>query len=327
MVLRVTLLREVLLGNYHAAIICSKAEEETAQKIVGDIQRKAVELEGTITGEHGVGLELRDMLVQEAGDDGIAMMRTVCRILRGLVTIIGKTDHDGTDQKRLGSLLYTQPRQNIPIRVTDEVQSRSTMGPFWVLESMKLHSWIEDPVEWDCRLPGQSAVRLTCPSLVILLACNIPSARRLRFHPTLPSLKSLIVACRLHPYYHCRAPNGRVSVKIARRGARIGSKPFRMGPTPTHFGQYGKTMKTLIQQSRKLSGLPTSTLDHASPWGLEELDQVYPTGRSPICPRSPGITASSSTQSSTIQSNMCRETGLDNKRIPSQELLHCFGHS
>ncbi|KAL8869485.1 MAG: hypothetical protein Q9174_004241 [Haloplaca sp. 1 TL-2023] len=64
-------------GNYHAAIICSEAEEETARKIIGDIQRKATELEGTITGEHGVGLELRDMLVLEAGDSGIAMMRTI----------------------------------------------------------------------------------------------------------------------------------------------------------------------------------------------------------------------------------------------------------
>ncbi|KAL8959803.1 MAG: hypothetical protein Q9183_005571, partial [Haloplaca sp. 2 TL-2023] len=79
---RVTLLREILSGNYHAAIICSEAEEETARKIVGDIQRKAVELEGTITGEHGVGLELRDMLALEVGGDGIAMMRTVCRTPR-----------------------------------------------------------------------------------------------------------------------------------------------------------------------------------------------------------------------------------------------------
>lgn len=46
-------------------------------KILEKIQRKAIELEGTITGEHGVGLKLRDMLVEEVGESAVQMMKTV----------------------------------------------------------------------------------------------------------------------------------------------------------------------------------------------------------------------------------------------------------
>ena len=46
--------------------------------IITRIQKRSVELEGTITGEHGVGLGLRDMLVQEVGEEAVGMMRRVC---------------------------------------------------------------------------------------------------------------------------------------------------------------------------------------------------------------------------------------------------------
>lgn len=37
-------------------------------------------MEGTVTGEHGVGLALRDMLEEELGENAIDMMRKVsCR--------------------------------------------------------------------------------------------------------------------------------------------------------------------------------------------------------------------------------------------------------
>lgn len=46
-------------------------------RIIEKIQRKAISLEGTITGEHGIGLKWRDMLVEELGDSTIDMMRRV----------------------------------------------------------------------------------------------------------------------------------------------------------------------------------------------------------------------------------------------------------
>ncbi|KAI9699490.1 MAG: D-lactate ferricytochrome c oxidoreductase [Candelina mexicana] len=64
-------------GNYHAAIVCPKTQEDSAQRIIARIQRRAIELEGTITGEHGIGLKLRDLLVEEIGDNAVDMMRKI----------------------------------------------------------------------------------------------------------------------------------------------------------------------------------------------------------------------------------------------------------
>ncbi|KAL8833062.1 MAG: hypothetical protein Q9170_004524 [Blastenia crenularia] len=64
-------------GNYHASIVCPKDQENKALSIINEIQRRAIRLEGTITGEHGIGLKWRDMLVEEVGDNGVDMMRAV----------------------------------------------------------------------------------------------------------------------------------------------------------------------------------------------------------------------------------------------------------
>ena len=41
------------------------------------MERLALEMEGTVTGEHGVGLKLRDALIDEIGQSAVDMMRTV----------------------------------------------------------------------------------------------------------------------------------------------------------------------------------------------------------------------------------------------------------
>jgi D-lactate dehydrogenase (cytochrome) len=45
--------------------------------VIAKIQRLALELDGTITGEHGVGLKLRDMLAEEVGEAGVNVMRRI----------------------------------------------------------------------------------------------------------------------------------------------------------------------------------------------------------------------------------------------------------
>ncbi|KAL8812814.1 MAG: hypothetical protein Q9200_000743 [Gallowayella weberi] len=67
-------------GNYHASMICPVNQEREGLKILEDIQRKALQLEGTITGEHGIGLDLRDMLVEEVGEGAVATMKKVFRM-------------------------------------------------------------------------------------------------------------------------------------------------------------------------------------------------------------------------------------------------------
>jgi D-lactate dehydrogenase (cytochrome) len=42
---------------------------------------RALSLEGTCTGEHGVGLHKMDFLVTETGDAAVEMMRTIKRAL------------------------------------------------------------------------------------------------------------------------------------------------------------------------------------------------------------------------------------------------------
>lgn len=72
-----TAMLTVLKGNFHTAIVCPASMREIAEKTMLFIQRRAVQLEGTITGEHGVGLNLRDLLPHELGDGAVDMMRRV----------------------------------------------------------------------------------------------------------------------------------------------------------------------------------------------------------------------------------------------------------
>ncbi|KAF2737013.1 FAD-binding domain-containing protein [Polyplosphaeria fusca] len=64
-------------GNAHTGVVCPKEEKGEAEKILAKIQKLALELDGTITGEHGVGLKLRDLLTEEVGEAGVDAMRRI----------------------------------------------------------------------------------------------------------------------------------------------------------------------------------------------------------------------------------------------------------
>ena len=64
-------------GNFHASILYGEKDRATAENIIADTQRRGVEMEGTVTGEHGVGLALRDMLEVELGESAVNMMRMI----------------------------------------------------------------------------------------------------------------------------------------------------------------------------------------------------------------------------------------------------------
>jgi FAD/FMN-containing dehydrogenase len=74
-------------GNVHTAIVCPAEDKEKAEQVLVEVQRLALSLDGTITGEHGVGLKLRDMLVEEVGEVGVGVMRAVKKALdpRGIL--------------------------------------------------------------------------------------------------------------------------------------------------------------------------------------------------------------------------------------------------
>jgi glycolate oxidase len=63
-------------GNLHCNVLYDRPEEKPrVDAAVGEILRAAVDLGGTITGEHGVGLAKRDYLEYEQGPEVVALER------------------------------------------------------------------------------------------------------------------------------------------------------------------------------------------------------------------------------------------------------------
>ncbi|KAK5062833.1 hypothetical protein LTR84_004908 [Exophiala bonariae] len=64
-------------GNFHTAVICPPEHKHQARQIITWAQRLAIDMDGTVTGEHGIGLEFRDAMVEEIGENGVDMMRQI----------------------------------------------------------------------------------------------------------------------------------------------------------------------------------------------------------------------------------------------------------
>ena len=67
-------------GNFHFGYLIDpdKPEErETAEALNHHLVERALKLEGTCTGEHGVGLHKMDFLLTETGAGAVAMMRAI----------------------------------------------------------------------------------------------------------------------------------------------------------------------------------------------------------------------------------------------------------
>lgn len=60
-----------------AILLYNKAERETVEGVIHRMVKRAVEMEGTVTGEHGVGLIKRDYLPHELGESTVDAMRRV----------------------------------------------------------------------------------------------------------------------------------------------------------------------------------------------------------------------------------------------------------
>jgi D-lactate dehydrogenase (cytochrome) len=67
-------------GNFHMGYLIDPAkpqERETAERLNAQLVARALALEGTCTGEHGIGLHKQGFLVDEAGEDAIDLMRAI----------------------------------------------------------------------------------------------------------------------------------------------------------------------------------------------------------------------------------------------------------
>ncbi|KAB2580962.1 FAD-linked oxidase [Lasiodiplodia theobromae] len=62
-------------GNFHAILLYNDREHAAADGVVHRMVKRAIEMEGTATGEHGVGLVKRDYLNHELGETTVDAMR------------------------------------------------------------------------------------------------------------------------------------------------------------------------------------------------------------------------------------------------------------
>lgn len=71
-------------GNFHCIILADpgdRAQMEEAERLNRFVMRLALELDGTCTGEHGVGLHKKSLLVEEHGVAAVEIMRQIKRAL------------------------------------------------------------------------------------------------------------------------------------------------------------------------------------------------------------------------------------------------------
>ncbi|KAH9480894.1 D-lactate dehydrogenase [cytochrome], mitochondrial [Psilocybe cubensis] len=65
-------------GNFHALILFKTDEEmERAKELVHRMVKRAIALDGTCTGEHGVGIGKKEYLIGELGEGTVQLMKTI----------------------------------------------------------------------------------------------------------------------------------------------------------------------------------------------------------------------------------------------------------
>ncbi|MEZ5971792.1 MAG: FAD-linked oxidase C-terminal domain-containing protein [Hyphomonadaceae bacterium] len=67
-------------GNFHVIFVIDPndpTEQAEAEELNNRLVQRALDMDGTCTGEHGIGLGKQDWLLRELGEDGVDMMRTI----------------------------------------------------------------------------------------------------------------------------------------------------------------------------------------------------------------------------------------------------------
>ncbi|ODV86463.1 hypothetical protein CANARDRAFT_197087 [[Candida] arabinofermentans NRRL YB-2248] len=65
-------------GNLHVLVIFEPDQAKVAHELINEMSKLAIELDGTVSGEHGIGVsDKRELLEQELGIETIDLMRTI----------------------------------------------------------------------------------------------------------------------------------------------------------------------------------------------------------------------------------------------------------
>lgn len=100
-------------GNFHALLLFPEEKRHVAEGVVHRMIDLALEMKGTATGEHGVGVVKRDYLEKELGTEAVDTMRAVSiRVKRGDDTAHILTF--STDEECFRSAVPVQLRQGHP---------------------------------------------------------------------------------------------------------------------------------------------------------------------------------------------------------------------
>lgn len=62
-------------GNFHSILLYNDSEKQVAEDVVHRMIKRAIEMDGTVTGEHGVGLKKREYLKEELSEETVDAMR------------------------------------------------------------------------------------------------------------------------------------------------------------------------------------------------------------------------------------------------------------
>ena len=71
-------------GNFHVGYLIDPAqpeERELAERLNSQLVARALKMEGTCTGEHGIGLHKQGFLIDEAGLEALTLMRSLKQAL------------------------------------------------------------------------------------------------------------------------------------------------------------------------------------------------------------------------------------------------------
>lgn len=67
-------------GNFHESIMYNRQDPEEHKKVeqcVKNMVKRAIEMDGTCTGEHGIGWGKKESLLLEAGPDTLGVMKAI----------------------------------------------------------------------------------------------------------------------------------------------------------------------------------------------------------------------------------------------------------
>jgi len=79
-----TLVGHIGDGNFHSMLVVDPNDKQAvlcAKQAASDMSKKAIELGGTCTGEHGVGIGKKHLLLQECGEVGLNLMKSLKNVI------------------------------------------------------------------------------------------------------------------------------------------------------------------------------------------------------------------------------------------------------